>query len=132
MRMFSLLKYLHVTCALISIGGFALRGYWALRADPRLQHRLARVLPHLVDSVLLGSALGMLWLWQLSPFALNWLTAKLIALLVYIALGMVTLRFARRTLTRTMAYIAALLTAGYILSVALTHSAWGFVPLFAG
>ena len=55
------LKHLHVTCVVLSGLGFALRGWWMLRDSARLKARLARVVPHVVDSLLLGSALLMAW-----------------------------------------------------------------------
>ncbi len=123
--MYDFFKQLHVICALLSVSGFALRGYWLMRRDPRLSHRLTRVLPHLVDTVLLGSAVAMLVILGVSPFAFDWLGAKLAALLVYIALGMVTLRFGRSRQLRIGAFWLALATGLYIISVAYTKSPMG-------
>ena len=123
--MYDLLKQFHITCALLSISGFALRGYWLLRRDPRLTHPLTRVLPHMVDTVLLVSAVAMLSILRVSPLALDWLTAKLAALLVYIALGMVALRFGRSRRVRIGAFWLALATGLYIISVAYTRSPMG-------
>ncbi|WP_165787010.1 SirB2 family protein [Pseudohalioglobus lutimaris] len=125
MMTFTVLKTAHVLCAFLSVAGFALRGYWALQSNPLCKHRLVKVLPHVIDSCLLGTAVGMLWIWGVSPLSLPWVTAKLVALLLYIALGMAALRFARTREARLAAYLAALATAAYIVAVALTHSAWG-------
>ncbi|RLQ20878.1 regulator SirB [Seongchinamella sediminis] len=130
MTLFTILKLVHVSCALVSIAGFTLRGYWALTDNPWRQARLSRVLPHLVDTLLLGSAIGMLVLWGASPLALPWVLAKILALLLYIGLGMVVMRFAARRRDQLLAYIAALATAGYIVAVARTHSAWGPLVIF--
>jgi uncharacterized membrane protein SirB2 len=128
--MFSLLKLLHVCCAMLSVSGFGLRVYWMLTANPLLQHRLSKVLPHCIDTVLLGSAAGMLWLWRLSPLDSAWISAKLLALLVYIGLGMVALRFGKNQQQRAAAGLGALAVAAYIISVAYTKSAAGlFGPL---
>jgi uncharacterized membrane protein SirB2 len=132
MTPFEWLKLTHVGCALVSIAGFALRGYWKLTGNPLLAGRAARILPHCVDTLLLGSAIGMLVIWQASPLQFNWLVAKICALLLYIALGMVVLRFARRQGTRRLAYVLALLCAAYILSVAYTRSAAGVLSVLAG
>lgn len=121
------LYVIHVSCAFISIGGFGLRGYWMVSGDRRLQHRLARVLPHVVDTVLLGSALGMLVILRLSPLATPWLMAKIIALLCYIGLGMVALRLGRTPKIRATAWLLALLTALYILAVAYCKSPLGIL-----
>ena len=120
-----LLYLLHVACAALSISGFALRGFWMLRGDPRLSHRLVRILPHTIDTLLLGSAVGMLVLWGLWPWQAGWLMAKIAALLLYIALGMVALRFGNTAGIRVTAWLLALLCAAYIVSVALTKSPLG-------
>ncbi|MDP3440409.1 MAG: SirB2 family protein, partial [Azonexus sp.] len=83
-----LLKHLHVTCVVLSGLGFCLRGWWMLRDSPRLSQRLARVAPHVIDSLLLGSAIMMAVLSGQYPFVQGWLTAKFLALLAYILLGM--------------------------------------------
>jgi len=121
------LKLLHVSCAALSIGGFALRGYWLLTGNSLLSRPLTRVLPHTVDTVLLGSALAMLWIWRLDPFRSPWLTAKIVALLAYIALGMTAFRFANTDRGRCLAFALALLVAAYIVAVAVSKSPWGML-----
>ena len=125
MTPFEWLKWTHISCAFLSITGFTLRGYWKLTANPRLERRSAKILPHCIDTLLLGSALGMLVIWQTSPLAFDWLVAKLLALLAYIVLGMIALRFGRQVGTRVAAYLLALLSAGYIVSVAYTKEVTG-------
>ncbi len=132
MSPFEILKLVHVSCACVSIGGFAVRGYWRIRGNPLVQRRLTRILPHLVDTLLLGSAIGMLVIWRLSPLAAPWLTAKICALLVYIGLGMMTMRFAATQRGRVLAYTLAVVTAGYIVTVAYTKSALGALQWVAG
>ena len=127
MMLFVWLKMAHVSSALLSISGFALRGYWMLTDNPLLQRRLTRVLPHIVDTLLLGSAIGMLLVWQADPLQLPWLMAKIVGLLLYIGLGMVALRFGRTRRVRVTAYLLALLSAVYILSVAYSKSPLGFL-----
>ena len=129
MTLFVILKWVHVSCALVSIAGFTLRGYWALTDNPLRQTTLSRVLPHLVDTLLLGSAIGMLLVWGVSPLALPWVIAKLLALVLYIGLGMIVMRFATSRWLQLCAYLAALVTAIYIVTVALTHSPWGPLQL---
>lgn len=126
MTLFEGLKATHIICAVLSIGGFGLRGYWMFCGSALLQRRMAKTLPHIIDTLLLGSAVGMLVIWQTSPLALSWLTAKVIALLLYIGLGMVALRFGRTRHVRIVAWLLALFVAAYIVSVALARSALGF------
>lgn len=116
-------KALHVACAALSIAGFALRGAWMLADSPRLQQRVVRVAPHVVDTVLLASALWLAWFLGEAPFVHGWITAKVLALVAYIALGMVALRRGRSKAVRSAAFAGALAAAAYIVAVALTRDA---------
>ncbi len=129
---FEWLKLLHAGSALLSISGFALRGYWMLTGNPRLRSRPARVLPHILDTLLLASAVGMLVVLQANPFELAWLSAKIAALLCYIGLGMVAFRFGKTRRVRVIACGMALLVAAYIVAVAFTKSPWGPLAGWSG
>ncbi|OIQ77543.1 hypothetical protein GALL_407590 [mine drainage metagenome] len=123
-----LVKYLHLTCVLMSISMFVLRGALALRSRPWRQWRVLRVVPHLVDTVLLGSALWLAWRIGQYPFVNGWLTAKVLGLIAYILLGMRALGKDTPQSKRLPFFVAALLTVGYIVGVALTHSpSWGLL-----
>jgi len=119
------LKNLHVLCVVASGSGFFLRGLWMLSDSPRLNLRWVRVVPHVVDTLLLGSAIAMAVLSAQYPFAQDWLTAKLVGLLVYILCGMMALRRGKSKTTRGIFLVAALLAFAYIVSVALTRSPLG-------
>ena len=125
MTLFDSLKLVHVCCAFISVSGFILRGSWMLTGNPLLHRRLTRILPHVIDTLLLSSAIGILLVWGVSPFQLDWLSAKLAALLVYVGFGMVALRFGRTRLHRGTALLLALCAAAYIFSVAYSKSPVG-------
>ncbi len=90
-----------------------------------LDRPLAKRLPHVIDTLLLGSAIGMLFIWHSSPFSMPWVSAKLLALLLYIGLGMVALRFGKSRRVRVTAWVSALVVAAYIVSVAINKSALG-------
>ena len=126
MTPFELLKITHVSCAVLSVAGFGLRGYWMLSGNGLLDKRIAKTLPHIIDTLLLGTAVGMLFIWQAYPFEHSWVTAKVLALLLYIVLGMVALRFGKTRGVRVTAWLLALAVAGYIVSVAFSKSALGF------
>jgi len=119
------LKHLHVTCVGFSGLGFCLRGWWMLRESPLRQHRLTRVLPHIVDSTLLGSALAMAWMSGQYPFVHGWLTAKFFGLLAYISFGMVALKRGRTKAIRARYFGLAVLAYVFIVSVALTRNYFG-------
>lgn len=117
------LKHLHVTCAALSISLFLLRGFWMLRESPALQRRWVRIAPHGIDTLLLASALVMVFWSGQYPFVQTWLTAKVIALLAYIALGTIALKRGKTKPVRTAAFGGALLVFAYIVGVAVTRNA---------
>lgn len=121
------LKHLHVTAVLVSGTGFFLRGLLMLGDSPLLARRWLKVLPHVVDTVLLGSAIAMAILSEQYPFAQGWLTAKFFGLLAYILLGMVALKRGRTKSMRAGFFMAALLAFAYIVTVALTRHPLGFL-----
>lgn len=126
---YATLKLVHQTAVTLSITGFFARGVGALLGAPWVRSRTAKSLPHLVDTVLLLSALAMFWMLDVSLAQAPWLTAKIIGLLVYIGLGVIALRPGPPRAVRLAAWVAALATVGWIVSVAITKSALG---LFAG
>ncbi len=132
MSTFELLKVLHISCAFLSIVGFSLRGYWMITHNPRSRTRASRILPHILDTVLLASAVGMLFIWHTNPLSLGWLSAKLLALLVYIGLGMLAFRFGRTRGVRITAFLLALVTVAYIVLVAYTKSPLGLLAQTQG
>lgn len=121
MSLFLLLKTIHLTCAILSISGFLVRGYWMLTGSPLLQARVTKILPHLVDTILLVSAVWMTIIIQQFPFVNAWLTAKLMALVVYILFGTVALKRGKTKGIRTLSLFGAVSVFFYIVAVALAH-----------
>lgn len=124
MDLYPVLKQLHVTCVVLTAGGFLLRGAWMLRGSPLLQHPVSRVLPHVNDTLLLAAGMGLMLLLHQYPFVDGWLTAKLLGLLAYIALGTIALKRGHTKGIRIAALGGALLTLGYLVGVAVTRNAW--------
>ena len=124
--MYLQLKYLHISCVVLSGIGFVLRGLWMIAESPMLSRRWVRVAPHVVDTLLLGSAITMVVISSQFPFAKGWLTAKLIGLVVYILCGTMALKRGRTKVVRIAFFLAALLAYAYIISVALSRNPQGF------
>lgn len=117
-------KAIHVTTVFLSIGGFILRGIWVMQDSPRLQQRWVKIAPHVNDTVLLVSAITLAIHIRQYPFVNGWLTAKVIALLVYIGLGMATIRHGKSKQQRIVTGLAAVLVFIYMLGVAKTRQAF--------
>lgn len=131
MSWYPVLKQIHVACVVISLGGFVLRGLLMLADSPLLRRRVVKVAPHVVDTLLLASAAALAVLSGQYPFQQSWLTAKVLGLVAYIVLGSLALRRGRSRAARGAAFCAALLAAAYIVSVALTRDARGWLALLA-
>jgi uncharacterized membrane protein SirB2 len=122
------LKYLHESSAFVSLALFMTRGTWMISTPVRLKQRWVKVAPHVVDTVLLASAIALVW--QLGGLdtigTQSWLAAKIVALLVYIVLGSIALKHGGTRKIRVAAFFAAIAVFGYIVSVAVAKSPWGF------
>ena len=125
---YATIKIAHQTAVVLSISGFLIRGAASLIGASWINTRLAKTLPHLVDTVLLLSALWLAWtLLRLAPGNAPWIIAKVGGLLVYIILGVIALRAGRPKAVRIAAWLGALVTAGWIVSVALAKNPAGFL-----
>lgn len=122
--MYPALKYLHMTAAATSLGLFLIRGYWMTVASPRRGSRFARIVPHVVDALLLVSAIALSLTIHRYPFIDAWLTGKVLAVLVYIVLGTVALRRGRTRGVRIAAFIAAVAVFVWIVQTARLHAVW--------
>ena len=120
------IKHLHMGCAGLSIAMFLLRGTWMLQGSSMLQRRWVKIVPHVVDTVLLGSAITLAVISHQYPFAQPWLGAKVVALVLYIVLGAIALKRGRTLRIRAIAFAAAIATFAYIVMVAVTRQVLPF------
>jgi uncharacterized membrane protein SirB2 len=115
-------RFIHISCAVISVSLFALRGVWQLRGVDWRRRRWLRIAPHVNDTMLLSAAVALALMSHQYPIAQPWLTAKVVALLLYIGFGGVALSPRVTRSTRLAGFAAALLCVTYILWVARTRS----------
>ena len=123
MTAYGVAKSVHVAAVALTLLSFLVRGAWMLQGSAWLQVRWVRIFPHLVDTVLLVSALYLaLGVHGYPAPGQGWITAKLLALLLYIALGTLALKRGRTRRVRAAAFAGALGVFGYIVAVAVTKS----------
>ena len=115
------LKFIHVICVATSYALFVVRGIWMMRGSALLQRRWVKVVPHVVDTVLLASAIALALMSHQYPLATGWLTAKVAGLLIYIGLGMIALKRGKTRGVRIAAWLAAQAVFFYIVAVAVTR-----------
>ena len=117
-----MLKSFHVMLAYVTTIGFVIRGLWSIMDSPLRDERWVRIVPHVVDTLLL--ILGVSLVFQIgASLGDGWLVAKLTALLGYIGFGVLTMRAPSRNL-KLLGFAAALVCIAYLFAVALTRSAW--------
>jgi uncharacterized membrane protein SirB2 len=119
--LYTVLKHLHVSAVVVSGLLFFWRGARVLLGYGNTGFAL-RVLPHIVDTLLLGSAIWLTLLLHQYPLTHAWLTAKLVALLLYIVFGHMALKKSRATLEQLFYFLLALALFVYILGAAHYHS----------
>ena len=124
---FLTLKAIHVSCAVISFALFFLRGIWSFNGSPIIRQRWIKIVPHVVDTLLLASALMLAFTIQQYPFVDSWLTAKFFGLVLYILLGTLALKYGKTKAVRVSAWLAALAVFAYIVLVAKQHNPLPFI-----
>lgn len=117
-----LLKDSHILFVACSYLLFCLRGIWSLNGAAVMRQRWVGIVPHVVDTLLIVTALALAYGLRQYPFVDAWLTAKVIGLLVYIALGFVALRQSVRKHIRVVFWLAAQAVFAYIVLVAVTRN----------
>ncbi len=124
-------KLIHVGSVLLSYLLFFMRGMWMVQSSPILLKRWVKIVPHIIDTVLLLSAVLLAWLMSLSPLQHGWLMAKILALLAYILLGTFALKRGRTFGIRIACLIAAQFAFIYIVWVAVTHLPFPWMSLLS-
>jgi uncharacterized membrane protein SirB2 len=101
-----------------------------LRDSELLQVKVVNRVPHVVDTILLGSALCLTLIIDQYPLSNDWLTAKLTAVILYILVGAVALKRGKTKQIRVVALILSLVIILYIVSVAYFHDPMGMLRWF--
>lgn len=120
--MYEILRVVHVSTVILTILGFMLRGYWMMTRSDLLRRKVVKIVPHVVDTLLLLSGIGLILTLRLPVLDENWLLAKLFALVAYIVLGTIALGRGKTMRARTAAFVASLAVFAYIVGVALSKS----------
>jgi len=123
---YTLLKQVHMVLAVLSIAGFVLRWSWRMLQSHLAAMRATRIVPHVVDTLFLATALLMIFQLGQVPVSIPWLSAKITGLVLYIVLGMLAMHTAPSLKRSLPAFVGAMLVFAWIVSVAITKSPLGF------
>ncbi|HEJ0179915.1 TPA: SirB family protein [Citrobacter koseri] len=124
MNTFTLLLGVHLTSVTLSVSLFVLRFWWRYTRHAQASARWTRVVPPIIDTVLLLSGAGLIIKTHTLPFTEQgtWLTEKLFGVIIYIVLGFIALdyRQARSQQARVIAFPLALVVLYIIIKLATT------------
>lgn len=127
-EMYLPLKHSHLLLVAISLSFFAIRGVAHLIKAAWVQQKWARIAPHIIDTFLMGTGIGLMFATGLLPIEQDWLTVKMILLVGYIMLGIKFMRSTQAMKQRTY-FAAALICVLLMITVARTHHPLGMFSL---
>lgn len=119
--MYMALKHTHLLLVALSLSLLVLRFILSLKRSALLQRKFLKIAPHVVDTLLLLSAVGLMITINQYPFVTPWLTEKFIGILAYIALGVMALK-GRTLALRVFAFVGALGWLVLVVKVAITKT----------
>ncbi|MCP5174067.1 MAG: SirB2 family protein [Moraxellaceae bacterium] len=123
MDSYVIFKHLHMTAVVLSGLLFMVRGLWLLQGSTQLQAKWVKITPHVIDTLLLFSAIAMLVVAQQFPV---WVHVKITLLVVYIGLGVMAFKKAKTQGQKLTFLLAAVAVYVFLISVALAKSPAGF------
>lgn len=115
-------KTIHLSAIVLTFILFFIRGLWMLQDSPILQQRWVKILPHSIDTILFLSGITLVILLRQYPMVHTWLTVKFFAVIAYIIVGSIALKFGKTKQIRFMMWLMALGLFFYIVTIALNHS----------
>jgi uncharacterized membrane protein SirB2 len=119
------LRHAHIAFAILSVSIFTVRGLLMLANSGHVNSPWLKYPSYAVDTLLLTAALMLTTVIQQYPFQAGWLTMKVALLVVYVVLGSLALKRGRTRGVRIAALVGALLTVGFLYTVARAHHPLG-------
>lgn len=123
--MYEIVKHVHITAVMLSILVFIGR-FVLLQFAPRIgNHKVLKIVPHILYTVLLISAVVLCSLIGVYPLGDMWATQKLIGLLVFAVIGLYSTKWAK---TKSMAWGGFFIVLVFFMMT--LHVAFSKQPLF--
>ncbi|KUM54644.1 MULTISPECIES: SirB2 family protein [Rheinheimera] len=117
--MYMAYKHFHLLMVVLSVSFLLVRYAMSLKPAAMLQTKFFKIAPHVIDTLLLVSAVLLMITLQQYPFVHAWLTEKFLAVLAYIGLGVMAFK-GRTAAIRWICFLGALGWLGLVLRVAMT------------
>ena len=119
--MYMALKHSHMLFVALSVSFFIVRFLLSFKAPALLQKKFFKITPHVVDTLLLLTAIALMVTINQYPIQNAWLTDKVVGLFAYIALAVMALK-GRTLALRWFAFVGALSWLALVASVAVSKT----------
>lgn len=119
--MYPIVKHFHVILVVCSVSFFQFR-YWRYHVKRQTPHKLIKIAPHLIDTLLFISGISLALMAGFSPLNSPWLLYKLLALMVYIVFGMLAMK--KTGALQWAAYLIATFAVVYMIFAATQKLPW--------
>lgn len=121
--MYMMAKHLHLTLIAVSVLFFITRYFWVMTDSGMMQKKWVKVVPHIIDTFLLISAITLCVILSQYPFVTGWLTEKFIGLILYILFGLLALKLGKDKKIKTVGFVLAIGTIAVMGKLAVTKQA---------
>lgn len=119
--MYMALKHSHMLFAMLSVLLLVVRFALLTKGSALLQTKFLKIVPHVVDTLLLLSAVSLMMTLSQYPISTPWLTDKVVGVAAYILMGVVALK-GRTPMLRILAFLGALGWLSLVVRVAITKT----------
>ncbi|GAA77429.1 MAG: SirB2 family protein [Colwellia sp.] len=83
-------KHSHMAIAALSVVLFYIRSFSRMGSGKIARNKLVFIGSHSIDTLLLISAFTLMYMGKINPFEQNWLLEKIILVVAYIAIGIIS------------------------------------------
>lgn len=127
--MYAMLKHSHLLIIALTFIVFFIRGTLMMRASASTNNKFFKIAPHILYTFLLITGVGLAVQLHFSPMQQPWLLAKIIALVVFIFLAVLTFKHSNLKV-RKILWLVNLAIFAYMVSVAMSKNPLGFFASF--
>ncbi|TKB54784.1 SirB2 family protein [Ferrimonas aestuarii] len=115
------MKHFHMLTIACSVTLLLVRFYWHMAGSAMMERKWVKIIPHVIDTLLLLSGISLCFLIQQFPGSSEWLTEKVLSVVAYILLGVFAFK-AKGKMLKVFAVLGALGWLGMIAKVAMTKT----------
>lgn len=110
------IKHTHMAIAMLSVILFYVRAFSRMGSGKLAKNKLVFIGSHSIDTLLLVSALVLVSMAKINPFEQTWLLEKIVLVIVYIAVGVISIKQDKLSvkIVYTLINTAVILTIGYL------------------